>query len=286
MKQYQRFTQRFLLLLTPWIASSLLAASPSQAASLALSEGEVELTRLSQNPSVTGTETDSNTVTIANDGMVDAFANAEATFIVTSPTASNSSLSLSFGEGRDYLGLAESEATVIGSFDVDAGTPFSFDFTADLTLATSTDNPSEENARAAGDISLALINNADDSILDFFNLTGNLNTPGDDDFIAYQQSDSITLSNLVTTSDFEGNQESATVSIQGSLQSSFANTTNLTLIEVKRNQARVATVPEPSNCSTCLAILFSSSVIGIVLKGKRKEKTSVCLLGRIVATEV
>ncbi|MEI2578194.1 hypothetical protein [Scytonema sp. PRP1] len=275
MKQYQAFTKSFLLLLTPCIASSMLAASPSQAATLARSEGVLEFTRFSQNPSTTGTATNTNTVTIANNGMVNAFANAEATFIVAPPTASNSSLSLAFGEGRDYLGLAESEVTVIGNFDVDANTPFSFDFKSNLNLETSIDNPQAENARAAGDISLALLDTTTNSTIDFFSLAGNLTTPGDDDFIAYQKSDNISLGNPVTTSNFGGNQESATASIQGSLQRYFANNTNLTLIEVKRNQARVTSVPEPS---TCLALLFSCGVIAVASKGRRKEKTSACSL--------
>ena len=274
MKQYQAFTKGFLLLLTPCIASSILAASPSQAATLARSEGVLEFTRFSQNPSGTGTATNTNTVTIANNGMVNAFANAEATFIVAPPTASNLSLSLAFGEGRDYLGLAESEVTVIGNFDVDANTPFSFDFKSNLKLETSIDNSQAENARAAGDISLALLDTASNSTIDFFSLMGNLTTPGDDDFIAYQKSNNISLGNPVTTSNFGGNQESATASVQGFLQRYFDSKTSLTLIEVKRNQARV-TAPEPS---TCLALLFSCGVIGVASKGRRKEKTSACSL--------
>ncbi len=282
MKQYQAFTKGFLLLLTPCIASSILAASPSQAATLARSEGVLEFTRFSQSPSGTGTATNTNTVTIANNGMVNAFANAEATFIVAPPTASNSSLSQAFGEGRNYLGLAESEATVIGNFDVDANTPFSFDFTSSLNLETSIDNPQAENARAAGDISLALLDTASNSTIDFFSLMGNLTTPGDDDFIVYQKSNNIALNNPLTTHDIGGNQEFARVSVQGSLQRYFDSKTSLSLIEVKRNQARV-TAPEPS---TCVALLFSCSVIGVASKGRRKEKTSACLLGRTVGAEV
>jgi PEP-CTERM motif len=283
MKQYQAFSKRFLLLLTPWIATSVLAASPSQAASLALSEGALEFTRFSQSPLETVTDTDTNTIAIENDGRANASANAAATFIVAPATASNSSLSRAFGEGINFLGLGESEATVIGSFGVDAGTPFSFDFRADLTVATSIDNPQAENARAVGDITLALVDTASNTTIDFFTLTGNLTTLGDDDFIAYQKSDNIALSNPVTTSEFGENQEFATASIQGSLQRSFTNNTNLTLIEVKRNQARVTSVPEPS---TCLALLFSCGVIGVASKSRRKEKTSACSLSGKVAAEV
>lgn len=282
MKQYQGFTKRLLLLITPAIASSMLATSPSQAASFAFSKGELEFTDFSQSPSRVETETDTNTLTIAKDGMAVALANAAATFIVAPPTASNSSLSLALGEGKNYLGLAESEAEVIGIFDVDAGTPFSFKFTADSILETKTDNPGLEKARAAGEINWALLDTTSKSVLDFFSVTGHLATPGGSDFIEFKNSENVTLNNPITTSNFGGNEEFATASIQGSLQRFFTNKTTLALVEVKKNKARVTT-PEPS---TSLALFFSCGVIGVALKGRRKEKTSACLLEKTVAAEV
>ncbi|WP_414586312.1 hypothetical protein [Scytonema sp. PCC 10023] len=280
MKQYQAFTKRFLLLLTPWIASSVLAASPSQAATLALSEGVVEFTRFSQSPSTVDTNVDTNTV--INNDLVNALANAEATFILAPPTAFNSSFNIALGKGTNYLGQAESEATVIGNFDVDAGTPFSFDFTAGLNVATSIDNPPpigvREDATASGDISFVLLDTANDSVLDFFSLVGNVTSEDDSDFIGFQKSENVTLSNPIKTSDFKGNEESATAFVQGSLQRSFAKKTNLTLIEVKRNNAIVtARTPEPSSI---LALLSCCGVIGVVLKSRRKETVLGCSLKR------
>lgn len=279
MKQYQGFTKRLLLVITGAIASCVLASSPSQAATFALSKGEVNFTNFSQSPSNVGTDTDTNTLTIAKDGIVRAFADANATF-VAAPSASNSSLSLAFGEGRDYLGLAESEARVLGNFVVDAGKSFSFDFNANLNLQTKIDNPPAENARATGDISWALI--ANNSIIDFFSLMGNLTTLGDSDFIVAEESDNVTLSNSLPNFNFGGNKEFATASVQGSLQRFFADKTTLTLVEVKKNRTTVK-VPEPS---TSLALIFSCGVIGVALKGRRKEKTSACLLEGKVAAEV
>ncbi|MBD0262294.1 MAG: hypothetical protein ICV78_06060 [Tolypothrix sp. Co-bin9] len=280
MKQYLSFTKRCLLLIAPAIASSMLATSPSQAATFAFSQGVLEFTGFSQSPSSVGTGTRTNTLTIARDGMANALANAAATFIVAPPTASNLSLSVARGEGRDYLGLAESEATVIGNFVVDAGKSFSFDFNANLNLQSAVDNPLAENARATGDISWALI--ANDSIIDSFSLMGTLITPGDSDFIVAEESGNVTLSNSLPNFSFGGNQEFATASVQGSLQRSFANQTTLTLVEVKKNRATVK-APEPS---TSLALLFSCGVIGVALKGRRKEKTSACSLEGNVAAEV
>ncbi|NMG19769.1 hypothetical protein [Brasilonema bromeliae] len=272
MKQRLRFVRR-VVFVTPFIASSALGIAPSQAATFAYSEGNFNFTNINQTPLGIGTEANANTLAIGKGGMVNTLAEATATFVTgpTPPEASNFSLSKALGENKGYLGQAESEATVIGNFVVDVNTPFSFDFTTNLTLETSIDNPPAENARAAGDISFALIDTTNNTVLDFFDLTGNVETLGDNDFIAFQKSDNVTLSNPVTTSNFGGNKESATASIQGSLQRSFANETNVALVEVKRNRTRVI-APEPS---TSLALLSFCSIVGLVGKAKRKAITLV-----------
>lgn len=269
MKQYQEFTKRLLLLVTPVIASCVLASSPSKAATFAFSQGKANFTNFSQSPRGVGTNTDTNTLTIAKDGMVTALADANATFVVARPSASNSSLSIALGKGRDYLGLAESEATVIGFFDVGANTNFSFNFNANLNLQTKIDNPPAENARAAGDISFALLDTNNNSILDFFSVVGNLTTEGDDDFIAVQKSDNVTLKNQDINFNFGGKQEFAIASFDGSLQRYFGNQTNFALIEVKQNRATVK-APEPS---TNLALILCGGVIGVVLS--RRKPTAV-----------
>ncbi len=285
MKQYLSFTKSFLLLIAPAIASSILAASPSQAATFAFSEGDVEFTKFSQSPLTVGTEADTNTLTIVKDGAANAFADAQANFLVAPAKAFNSSFSKTFGAGIDYLGLAESEATVLGNFVVEPGTPFSFDFTAFLNLETFIDGLPRENATASGDISLFLIDTDNGSILDAFSLVGNLTTKGDDDYlIAFSESENFTLSNPFKDYNFGGKQEFATAYLQGVFQRSFDSQTNLSLVEVKRNQARaIATVPEPSSS---LALLFCGGVIGVALKGRRKETTSAGWLERKVAAEV
>jgi hypothetical protein len=251
------------------IAGTVLATSPSQAATFALSEGVLDFTKLSQDPLTVGTDTDTNTLAIATDSVVFTLANAEANFIVTPAKASNSSFSQALGEGAStYLGLTESEAQVIGNFVVDADKPFSFDFTTTLNLETSVDNPSlSEKATAFGDISFVLLDTANQSVLEFFNLAGNVSSLDNNDFIAFQKSENVTLNNPVTNSDFGGNQEFAQANVQGSLQRNFANQTNLTLIEVNKNKVRVE-VPEPS---ISLALLFSCGIIGIALKGSKRK---------------
>ncbi|GAX39884.1 hypothetical protein NIES4075_08460 [Tolypothrix sp. NIES-4075] len=267
MKQYKKFFKGILLLATPMVASSILATSPSQAATLAFSKGALNFTRFSQSPTATSTDVDTESLVIGiGSGMATAFADAEATFIVSPPTASNSSLSLALGKGRDYLALGNSQATVIGNFDVDANTNFSFDFLGNLTLATSIDNPPAENARAFGDIFFALFDTNNNSILDFFSVAGNLTTEGDDDFIAAQKSDNVTFINRGSNFNFGGKQEFIAASFGGSLQRYFPNQTNLTLIEVKRNRATVK-APEPS---TSLALILCGGVVSVVWKRRRK----------------
>jgi hypothetical protein len=284
MNQYQGISKRILLIFSSLIASTALATSPSQAATFALSEGVLDFTKFSQSPLTVGTDVDTDTLAIANNNMVGTLADAEANFIVVPPKASSLSLSQAFGSGnRAYLGLAESEAKLIGNFVVDAGTPFSFDFTTSLKLEVSVDNPLlSEKASASGDISFVLLDTANQSVLDFFNVVGDLSTVDNKDFIAFQKSENVSLNNPVTQSNFGGNQEFAQVNLQGSLQRTFANKTNLTLIEVKRNKARVE-VPEPSSG---LALLVLCGVTGITLKCRRKAATSAKSLEIKVVNEV
>jgi hypothetical protein len=269
MNQYEVFSKGILLLFAPLIASTALATSPSQAATFASSEGVLNLTKFSQSPLNVGTFADGNPSSIGNDNIVLTLAKANAEFIVAPPAASSSSLSQAFGNGiNTYLGLAESEAKVIGNFVVDAGKPFSFDFSTTLDLKTSVDNPSlPEKAVAFGEIFLALLDTTNQNVLDFFNLEGNISSLDDNDFIAFQKSENVTLIDPVTKSSFGGGQEFAQANVQGSLQRNFANQTNLTLIEVKKNKVRVE-VPEPS---ISLALLFSCGIIGIALKGSKRK---------------
>jgi hypothetical protein len=268
MKQRQGCINHLLLLVSPLIASSVLAVSPSQAATFALSEGLVEFTTFSQNPLEVLTEGETNTLAIAESGTVEALANVEATFITAAPTASNLSLSIALGEGRDFLGSAESEGRVVGEFAIDADVPFSFDFTADVTLETAIDNPVEESARAATDVSFVLLDTATSRVIEFFELIGHISTPGDRDFIAYQKSDNVTLSNSVASSDFEGNEEFASASIEGSLQSSFGNATTVALVQLQRNRSAAIRVTVAESC-TNLVILFCFGVVGVVWNNRK-----------------
>lgn len=283
------FTRRFFLLVTPLIATSSLVTSPSQAATLASSQGEFYLKNFSLDPEVTATVNNANT---SLNGEVSATNNANIDFLLEPPNVINKSLSQAFGENKNYLGLANAEGKVLGNFFVDAGESFSVDFTAFLDLETSIDEPAE-NAKASADISFLLfdttditdpnllddffariLSNATSNIkktpLDFFSLTANVNSFNDEDFITSQKSENFTLSNQDTQFNFGGNAEFATALFTGSLKRSFATPTNLTFIQVRRSQVKVS-VPEPS---TSPALLFLSVLVAVATKAKLKKTTS------------
>lgn len=261
MNKYLEKFKSFLLLTTPIVASSVLLASPVKAATFAYSEGNVLFSEFSQSPSGVSTSTDREALALKGVVSAIAQAQAEANFVDEPSEASNSSLSVAFGENQDYLGIAQSEASILANFDIQANTDFSFNFLANFNLATSIDNPPQENARATGSIYFALIDTQNRNILDFFNLAGNITTPGNNDFVELQKSDNVFLSRIIREPGFGGLQEFLTVSIEGSLQRYFAGETTLALLEVKQNSVQV-TAPEPS---INLALLLATGVIGITI---------------------
>ncbi len=277
MKHYLQLTKQFLLVITPLLASSMLVTLPSRAATFASSEGKFQFTGFSQTPLRVVTSSDTSTSTIGESGSVIALAQAEAFFTQKFPAqAFNYSWSVARGENNAYLGEAESEASLLGVFNVKANSNFSFNFAGNLDLSTSIDNPSYENARASGEISFALFDTANDDILEFFSLSGNLITKGDGDFITYEKSDNVTLkNNLAPAPSLGERQEFATASVQGFVKRTFASQTNLALIEVKKNKVMVKT-PEPS---TSLAFLLSCGVVGLVFK--RKPQKTVIFVNKV-----
>lgn len=287
------FTRRFFLLVTPLIATSSLVTSPTQAATLALSQGEFYLKNFNLDPEVTATVNNANTSTITKDGEVSATNNTNIDFLLEPAEVINKSLSQAFGKNKNYLGLANADGKVLGNFFVDAGESFSVDFTAFLDLETSIDKPVAENARASADIYFLLFDTTDianqgllddfftqllsdttpnikKTPLDFFSLSANLNSLNENDFISSQTSQYFTLSKQDTQFNFGGNAEFAIALFEGSLKRSFANPTNLTFIQVRRSQVKVS-VPEPSTTS---ALLFLCALVAVATKAKLKKITS------------
>ncbi|MDJ0619242.1 MAG: hypothetical protein QNJ63_21290 [Calothrix sp. MO_192.B10] len=242
----------------------MVTISPSKAATFANSEGNFLFTGFSQNPSTTfaGFDGDVSAIAISESAKLFTEANADAIFIVDPALASNSSSSFAVGETGDYLGTVESETTIRGVFDITADTNFNFNFFGDLNLETSIDNVGE-SARASGDIFFTLIDTSNDTTVDFFSLVGNVTTPGGNDFIAYDKSENVSLSNATSTDfNFGGNQEFAEADIIGSYQRYFAANTRLALVEVKRNRVVVSAVPVPEPSATPALFIASLTFFG------------------------
>jgi hypothetical protein len=261
-------TKCFWWSIAPLITGSIFVALPSLAATLASSGGKLTITNISQVPLDTSTFTDIKTSTTTQSGLAVANANAQAEFTLNSSTsASLNSDSTTFGIGQEYEGNANSISQVLGYFFVEANQDFTLDFTADLALETSIDNPQGESANAIGGLALLAIDTTTQAVYDSFSIFGRLNTSGDGDSLEYQRSNNIALTSNSTETLFGGTQESAKASIKGSLQNRFISPTNLTLVAVTTNQASVKT-PESSNT---LALLGFCGALGLWygVKGNR-----------------
>lgn len=267
---------RFLLSLTSIVASSAIASSSVIAATVASSKAAFDLENLSHRPDTTSTLTDIDGFTKASPGggTVRNLAQSNALFPSQAITASSNSFSSAFGEGSNYLGKVLSEARVRGTFFIEAGESFSFDFVGSLDLESSIDNSQIESATAAGNLSFLLLDNTN-SNLDEFLLFGNLSTPdATGDFLGFESSDNITLTDNSQTTSFGGNEEFASASVQGSFERLFSRQTALTLIEVQTNNVSVAARPVsvPEFDFSFGYLVFSGALVfkRIFLQGDRK----------------
>ncbi|GBE91020.1 PEP-CTERM -sorting domain protein [Nostoc cycadae WK-1] len=265
------FTHQFLLLTTSWLASSVLLTSPSQAATIALSQGRLLFTNISQSPTSTFTNTDTNATSIFQGGNVATNADAIAYLGTTPPVGYSLTSSQAFGENNSYLGIGKSKSTIQGIFNVNNNTHFSFNFTGDLNLATFTTNTKYEKASASGNLGFALINLANNNVLDYFQVGGSLTTAGNDS-LTYQNSKNVKFG-AFTMSNFVGQQEFTTTAFSGYLNHYFPNQTTIALVAFNSTQSRVS-VPTPSMLP---ALIFGWGVISMGLKRKRQKSRETCL---------
>lgn len=263
--------RQWLLGVPSFLVTSVLTAIPTNAATFAFSQAQIELNNFS-NFGTIELDNKANVLGETNGGIFGAenkaFNNSTA-----SPLQINSSaFSLAFGENRDYEGSAETQARVLGNFDVDAGQLFSFDFSANLNLETEIDDPLSERANAKSDISFYLfdtVNIPQVNILDYFKyqpldyftLNGSLNTFGYD-FLNYQRSSGVLFTNENQQTAFGTNQETASAIIQGKLQRAFTNKTNITLIALRHTKSQVK-VPEHSMLVP-LIFIVATIAVGVV----------------------
>jgi uncharacterized repeat protein (TIGR01451 family) len=156
-------------------------------------------------------------------------------------TAANNISNQTTASGLKALGVAQSESSVIGEFEIKAGETFSFDFDGQLNLLTNVGDPIFGDASAGSEIFLGLFDAEQDpesAPLDFLAIAGqvvNSESEPDDDFLDIQASDAVTLdpdqSDIST--DFDGAEQSAQATVSGSFQKTFEADTKITLVETK-----------------------------------------------------
>ncbi|MGB3193643.1 MAG: hypothetical protein WBB43_29935 [Limnoraphis sp.] len=250
----------------PVVTTLTVASSPSLAATFASSYSEAFLYGFSQTPLSVETLADAETFAFASNGSVDAIADADALFEQSIPLAFNSSFADAFGLGKEYVGIANSEAAVIGrNFFIEAGSTFSFDFVSVLDLETSIDNPPGETAIAEGNISFFLFDDATENMIDSFTISGKLKTANEGDFLKVEQSSNFLIQEF-ESQDFGGNQEYISGIYIGEFSRDFSEDTSLTLVEVKTNSV-IVKAPEPSSF---VALFVFGGLTGVALR-KRKQ---------------
>jgi hypothetical protein len=266
-----RLAGKWLVMVAPVVASSVMLSPAANAATFALSEASAALTQFNWIPESQEVFTGADTNTIATNGEVSADSEAEAEFFATPPNATNFSFSQVAGNGTEYQGFAASQAQVLGSFFIPQDAKdkaFSFDFALNLNLFTEIDDATVESANAIGAIAFWVYGGSDPnnlSLLDFLTVKAFVNTAGNNDALEFDKTANITLTNNLLSSNFGGLQESAKASINGSYRRLFDGETYLTLVEAKSNAASAEAVPEPT---TALAALISGA-IGWVLKRRQ-----------------
>ena len=262
---FEGFANAFLLA-TPLVTSLTVGIAPSSAATIAGSVAEVSINNFSHRPTDTGTSTNTNTATIANSGVVISQANADAVFISNCHEllAANLSKSEVAGSGSSYYGLAQSQATVIGDFDIDAKETFSFNFQTVLNLLTSVENRQSERASASGSLSFWLIDTIANILLDSFQLASSLDSSGG---VSLSVSASNSFNPTAINFNFlaEGSAAKSLLYTSGVYSRTFDSATNLRLVEVKNNiaEAEAEAVPEPST------ILGTAIFLGLFVRGRK-----------------
>ncbi|NMG21606.1 hypothetical protein [Brasilonema bromeliae] len=276
---------------TPNPSTSAPSASPSQTATSALSYGDFFLTNLSQSFATINSDNQADTSATADGGTATVYNNAvvetDDTKVLTFATSSAS------GENRDFFALAETHAIIVGNLFIDAGKTLSFNFTSTLDLET-LKNASQQidNASAIREVSFFLYDTSDipkeklpdylanllsdpDSIekkpLVFFSLSGNLNTLSNDNYLTSKKSENVTISSELKDSNFAGTQKFASIFVRGSVKRSFNNQANITLVALRRGQAKV-TAPEPSPTLTLRST--KPKLLGVATQGRHQGATS------------
>ena len=213
------------------------------------SQAEFQFNNFSLSPSNIGTDAFTTTFTSAEDesSTSSAEANAEALFDIIDNSTISETRSLTEGQGNAFFSLASSDTEVLGSFDVDAGETFSFNFDGFFNLSTSSNVIGSESIITAATFSLLLIDETiigAPSVVGFFDLFAQLDTVGDNDLLFTPLSlGGVTVDLFDTDSSFGANNTTEFINAQfsGSFISSFDYSASLTLVQVQNSFAGIST---------------------------------------------
>jgi len=258
------------LLATPLVSGLTVGIGPSSAAIIAGSTVEVTIANFSHRPNGNGTFTNTYTETTANSGSVISQANAEAVVISKAHVLLAATLSQSTvqGDGNNYSGLAQTQAIVIGDFDIDPEETFSFNFHTVLDLFTSVDNRQSERASASATISFGLINTVTNILLDSFQLASGLDSSSGL-YLDLSGTNSFNPTTINLNFMPEGSAAKSLLYTSGRYSRTFDSGTNLRLVQVNNNMAEAEAVPEPST------LLGTAIFLGLfVSKRKLNNKLS------------
>jgi hypothetical protein len=249
-------------LLGTLVASTLLSTvaftTPSQAATFSSVQTQIRFDQFSHPALTTVTSTSTDTLAISQGGEVLALGEAEAFFSSglqpkTSTVAANNILSAAAGTGRNYLGVAESEASILGDFALGANETFSFNFNGFLALSTAIDNPSTESAFALGFLGFSVLGPTH-QVYDDFGLLATLGTPGSQDILDTNlfalllagNNSNIVINALAFERQIGGLDEFLSIGFSGTYRRTFSEPTLVSLVETKVGVAEVQQVPTPS----------------------------------------
>ena len=124
--------------------------------------------------------TNSETQTLADEGVVTAIADAQALFLDDPSFAFLSNISQVLGEDGTYVGTARSDASVISTYDINGHQPFSFEFSTSLFLdSKEIENPRSERSKALLNTSFLILDIScpeSPHLLDYFTVSARLNS--------------------------------------------------------------------------------------------------------------
>ncbi len=269
------------LLLTSIVAGHAVLSLPSYAANLSFSSISLGINNFNIHPTGVGIVSDIDITTIADVGVVTANVQLNAMFVSeqTQAFAQSSSQTLIEGFGSQYFGRANINSFLVGNFTVNAQQDLSFDFQASLSLINSLENLDSGGSNAFGNVSLYLLNNLNQEVIDIFQVLANLNTLNDpvgtlsQDLLSIKTNPDIFFGNLSSAMISGDLYESTQVNLTGSFHKTFEQATSLTLVAVTQSCSRrsnvvgsCARIPEPSINVSFWLILIGLKIVLRLMK--------------------